>query len=906
MKKTLIVFLFSLLLFPLGLWATHNRAGEITYEHISGLTYRITVTTYTNESSVTADRCSLDVFFGDGTSATVNRVNGGACGGGGSAGCQHCGVSIGNNTKLNVYVTEHTYPSTGTYRITMEDPNRNQGVVNIPNSVQVVFFIYAELNIFPGGTANSSPRLTNPPVDDACLNVLYEHNPGAVDQDISNNGLSDSLSYKLVTCLGNGGAPIPNYTLPDKWGPGPDNTISIDPLTGTLSWDSPKIQGEYNVAILIEEWRRIGGTVTKIGSVLRDLQITVDVCQTNNPPQIQPMTDTCVTATEALNKTVTAIDNDFLPPSFIERQSVELSATGDPFYVQGNKASFPTKTAERIVSQDFDWSTQCNHIRSYPYFVVFRAQDNAPNVRLTDYLDWRINVLAPAPTNINAEPFGAGINVTWGYSQCTNAAGYRIYRRLDSLGYEAPLCETGIPASTGYQLVGSTVGAGSTTFYDNDNGKGLISGQKYCYMVYAYFDDGAESYPSTESCATLRKEVPIITRVSVNTTDAINGSDTVKWAKPTELDVQKYPGPYQYKILRKVNNGNFTIVGSSIINADLNLIDTVFVDTGINTRDNQHTYQIEIYSNQVIVGPSRTATSPWLKLKPLDNRMELSLNIDVPWQNRTMYVYRQNSSGSFDYVDSANTLVFTDSNLINGREYCYYITTKGDYADTTLEFPILNNSQIRCDTVVDKQPPCPPQDLTIKSECELFFNDLAWLNPNDICDTTDDVVSYNIYYRPFSEGDFSVIEQVQGATNTTKLFDNLESVAGCYAITAIDSFDNESPFSNVVCVDNCPYYELPNIFTPGKDKQNDFYVPLPGWRYVQEVDMTIYNRWGEVVYTATDPALGWDGSTTEGRGLPNGTYFYVCKVYEIRLEGIVERILKGTVTLLRESGQPTN
>ena len=109
-----------------------------------------------------------------------------------------------------------------------------------------------------------------------------------------------------------------------------------------------------------------------------------------------------------------------------------------------------------------------------------------------------------------------------------------------------------------------------------------------------------------------------------------------------------------------------------------------------------------------------------------------------------------------------------------------------------------------------------------------------------------------------------------------------------------------------MCVDNCPYYELPNIFTPGKDGQNDLYIPLPGWRYVQEVDMTIYNRWGEIVYTATDPALGWNGSTTEGKGLPNGTYFYVCKVYEIRLEGIVERILKGTVTLLRESGQPTN
>jgi gliding motility-associated-like protein len=906
MKKTLTVFLFSLFLFPLGLWATHNRAGEITYEHISGLTYRVTVTTYTNESSVTADRCKLDVFFGDGTSETVKRVNGSSCGTPGAGGCQHCGVSIGNNTKLNIYITEHTYPSTGSYRITMEDPNRNQGVVNIPNSVQVVFFIYAELNIFPGGTANSSPILTNPPVDDACLNVRYEHNPGAVDQDISNNGLSDSLSYKLVTCLGNGGAPIPNYTLPDKWAPGPNNVISIDPVTGTLSWDSPKIQGEYNVAILIEEWRKIGGAVTKIGSVLRDLQITVDVCQANNPPQIRPINDTCVTATESMSRTVTAIDNDFLPPGFTERQTVELSATGDPFYVQGSKASFPVKSGQRIVSQDFTWSTKCNHIRSYPYFVVFRAEDNYTSIRLTDYLDWRINVIAPAPVNINAEPFGAGINVSWGYSQCTNATGYRIYRKMDSIGYIAPDCETGIPASTGYTLVGSTVGAGSTLFYDDDGGKGLISGQKYCYMVYAYFDDGAESYPSQENCATLKKEVPIITRVSVNTTDVTNGSDTVKWAKPTELDIVKYPGPYQYKIIRKENNGSFVTIASSIISSDLNLIDTVYVDNGINTKENQYTYRIEIYSGQTLIGPSRSATSPWLKLKPLDNRMELSLNIDVPWQNKTMYIYRQNSSGNFVYLDSANTLIYTDSNLINGNEYCYYITTKGEYSDKSLEFPLLNNSQIRCDTVVDKQAPCPPQNLKVESECELFYNDLSWLNPNDVCDTTDDVVSYNIYYKSFFDGVFTVIEKVQGATNTSILFDNLETVAGCYTVTAIDSFNNESPMSNMVCVDNCPFYELPNVFTPGKDGQNDFYIPMPKWRYVKEVDMNIYNRWGEIVYTAADPALGWDGSNKDGVALPNGTYYYVCKVYEIRLEGIVERILKGTVTLLRESGQPSN
>ena len=877
---------------------------KFTYEHVSGFTYKITVTTYTDIQSYTADRCDVEVFFGDGTSAFVARTNGSPCTSPVPS-CFACGDSISTSLKLNKYVTNHTFPGTGTYKITMEDPNRNGGVINIPNSINQVFALYSELIIFPSGVPNSSPYLHYPPVDDACLNEIYEHNPGAVDQDISNNGESDSLVFSLVSCLGTGGNPIPNYTLPDQWPVGPNNIISIDSQTGTLVWNSPKIQGEYNVAILIEEYRRVGSAVIRVGSVLRDLQIDVTSCNVNNPPEIQPISDACVTATEVLLKTVTAIDNDLLANGNF--QEVTLQAKGDPFEVQGNKATFPLEIDERVVSSEFRWATQCNHIRSYPYFVVFRASDNAPKVNLVDYYDWRISVNGPPPTGISAEPIGSSIQVSWAYLTCTNAIGYRIYRKSDSIGYVAPDCETGIPASTGYQLVGTTTGAGSTTFIDDGNGNGLVIGEQYCYMVYAYFEDGAESYPSIESCATLRKEVPILTRVSVNATSVTVGSDTIKWSKPTDIDTVEHPGPYKYTVLRKANTGNFSPVFTSVSNLDLTQIDSVYVDLNLNTEETKYSYKIEIYSNDTLLGASSSATSPFLKAKQLDNRLELSLDIDVPWQNNNMLVYREDNSGNFNLIGSSSSMVYTDSNLVNEKEYCYYITTVGQYTDTTLERPLMNNSQIMCSFPKDLQAPCPPENVEIESDCKLFYNSLSWLNPNDVCDTTDDVVSYNVYYRPFEEGESDIIETIDGAENTSITFSDLSSVAGCYYITAIDSFNNESEPSNTVCVDNCPYYELPNIFTPGIDGVNDYFIPLPGWRYVERVEMHVYNRWGEEVYFTTDPALGWDGNNPDGELMAAGVYFYVCMVYEIRLQGIVERNLKGTVTLLREKpGQPSN
>ena len=81
---------------------------------------------------------------------------------------------------------------------------------------------------------------------------------------------------------------------PDEVSPG-DDTFSIDPVYGDVIWDAPEIAGIYNVAIRIQEWRDVGGTLILVGEVVRDMQITVEVC-TNQPPELEPIADTCVVA----------------------------------------------------------------------------------------------------------------------------------------------------------------------------------------------------------------------------------------------------------------------------------------------------------------------------------------------------------------------------------------------------------------------------------------------------------------------------------------------------------------------------------------------------------------------------------------------------------------------------------
>lgn len=65
--KSLHKILLSIftLLYAVSVFATHNRAGEITYKHISGFTYEFTISTYTKLSgaSIDADRQRLGISW---------------------------------------------------------------------------------------------------------------------------------------------------------------------------------------------------------------------------------------------------------------------------------------------------------------------------------------------------------------------------------------------------------------------------------------------------------------------------------------------------------------------------------------------------------------------------------------------------------------------------------------------------------------------------------------------------------------------------------------------------------------------------------------------------------------------------------------------------------------------------
>ncbi|MCC6685046.1 MAG: hypothetical protein IT247_08245, partial [Bacteroidia bacterium] len=75
MKKLLLILF---LLGNLVAKASHIKAGEITYQKLSGLTYEVTLETYSengNLQSQLADQPTAIIYWGDGTSSVVNRAS---------------------------------------------------------------------------------------------------------------------------------------------------------------------------------------------------------------------------------------------------------------------------------------------------------------------------------------------------------------------------------------------------------------------------------------------------------------------------------------------------------------------------------------------------------------------------------------------------------------------------------------------------------------------------------------------------------------------------------------------------------------------------------------------------------------------------------------------------------------
>lgn len=121
------------------------------------------------------------------------------------------------------------------------------------------------------------------------------------------------------------------------------------------------------------------------------------------------------------------------------------------------------------------------------------------------------------------------------------------------------------------------------------------------------------------------------------------------------------------------------------------------------------------------------------------------------------------------------------------------------------------------------------------------------------------------------------------------------AITTTYVLTA--TVGNCSATDEVVVEVDCASIFIPNVMTPNGDGKNDVFQVIS--RGVKTFELKIFNRWGNLLYSSTDPDDVWDGGQ-DGYYVSDGTYVWTVIALDFQNKPILdEDHSSGTLTVLR-------
>jgi len=174
-----------------------------------------------------------------------------------------------------------------------------------------------------------------------------------------------------------------------------------------------------------------------------------------------------------------------------------------------------------------------------------------------------------------------------------------------------------------------------------------------------------------------------------------------------------------------------------------------------------------------------------------------------------------------------------------------------------------------------------------------------------------------VFYMPYA--DFSLFPQPTTILEPEIIFTNNSMLAYSWMWEFGDGFSNSIDFSpiheyfdvgtyhvslavfNGVCTDTAtakiiidPFFTfyIPDVFTPNGDKLNDKFTPFG--EGVEEFEIFIFNRWGELIFSSKNIQDQWDGTVEGSEMSPIGQYSYIINVVD---EMDIPHAFKGNLLL---------
>ncbi len=341
----------------------------------------------------------------------------------------------------------------------------------------------------------------------------------------------------------------------------------------------------------------------------------------------------------------------------------------------------------------------------------------------------------------------------------------------------------------------------------------------------------------------------------------------------------------QYDIYKNINNNGFIYLATT---NEIN-----YSDNNIEENTNYQYYIEAVLLDDNNIKSKSNSTSKFTHvlqspdfihsdyIKAINNNLELGFSIAENSELKKYKLLRAfDKTGLYDTIESISTeennIIFFDNNIMVDEDIYYYKLVALDGCNLiTTSSDTINN-------------------MVLQVTNSNFVNNLSW---NKFKDTSNKNIKYEIYRSIGTE----IPELIDVVFNKENFNDDISNFQGqqksgkfCYSVRAYEEgYQNIYSESNISCVYYKPKVFVPNAFTPNDDGTNDsfeiFFSFLP-----IDYNLTIYNRWGNIVFETHNPQEMWNGRTSGNKKAKSGTYIYYLKIKTPKNK-IVEK--KGNITV---------
>jgi gliding motility-associated-like protein len=234
------------------------------------------------------------------------------------------------------------------------------------------------------------------------------------------------------------------------------------------------------------------------------------------------------------------------------------------------------------------------------------------------------------------------------------------------------------------------------------------------------------------------------------------------------------------------------------------------------------------------------------------------------------YIWDFGNGQTFIGPNPTVTCFLSNSNM-DSKAYTLTLTATSDFGCIT--------NLVKKDSIIVF--PMPIADFTTQPDTAFITTPLVNFNNTSIGSTA--------WYWTFGDLSYSIEESLEHRYFDTGVFEVKLLVSNGYG--CLDSI-----YRNVVIREDFTLY-IPNAFTPNGDLTNDWFFPVG--EGILDMEITIFNRWGEKIYSGTGIKSMWDGKF-QGQPVPMGVYSYVINIHHVMQEKNAKPVkYVGQVTVLR-------